>query len=273
MNRRPFLHSLAVGGAVLSSGCVEALPFTTTRLESDEVFDGYRYEDHDLIVQLRDDVDITTVTLVDSSDDDYDTVDHPIGSVRFPVVFPDRLETYLRNQPLRVRAETSAGDARLSVWEPVHGAVRNVTPLADGRARLEIENQGGAPLLVRFLGIYGDVPNPTVDLQADDVDRSALPETAGIVGVDENQPLSPSRTDLVIAPGETEPFETTYAPFAFPDDSDAAACDSDERRGTVAVAHGAGGTAAYGFSYRLGDESAELEGRDATVCGDSGSDE
>ncbi|WP_049925433.1 hypothetical protein [Halopiger goleimassiliensis] len=269
MNRRPFLRGVATGGLALSAGCLDAIPLTGGRLETDAAFAGYRYEGTDLVVDLREDVDVERVVLLDSEADvEYDAIERPGETVRFQVVFPERLQTYLKNHPaLRVRAETPDGDARLSVWEPVHGAVRTVEPLADGRARLEVENQGEAPLLVRFLAIYGDVPNPTVDPQADGIDRSDLPGSPGVVGIDGNRPLSPSRSDLVVAPDETEPYETTYAPFVDPE-----SCGDAERQGMVAVVHGAGGSAAYGFRYRLTGDRTELEGLEATVCrdGDAG---
>lgn len=273
MNRRSYLHTLAAGGTLLTAGCVELLPFTTARLETDDVFETYWFDGTELVVQFRDDVDIDRAVLFNSStDEEYETVEGPVGTVRFPVIFPDRLETRLNSVPaLRVRAETPNGTARRSVWEPIHGAARNVDPLPDGRARFTVENQGDAPLLARFVAIYGDVPNPTVDPQGDSFDAAAFDQGPGIVGIEENRPLSPTRTDLVVPAGETKPFETTYAPFAFPggtDGADAADCDGDERRGTIAILHGSGGNAAYGFTYRLGGGSTELENQTAAVCGD-----
>ncbi|WP_235920868.1 hypothetical protein [Natronorubrum halalkaliphilum] len=138
----------------------------------------------------------------------------------------------------------------------------------DSRARLDIENQTSVPLLVQFVAIYGDVPNPCVDPQGDSFDRSASDLGPGVVGAGSNRPLSPSRTDLVVPAAETRAFETTYAPFAFPDGADADACTDDDRRGTVAIVHGSGGSAAYGFTYQLEGEptSIEADGLEATVC-------
>ncbi|PCR92605.1 hypothetical protein CP557_04300 [Natrinema ejinorense] len=269
MNRRPLLQALATGGALLSAGCTESLPLTGTRLETDDVFGEYWYEETDLLVQFRDDVDVEQAILVDSStDEEFDRVEGPVGTVRFPVLFPNRLETALSSYPgLRVRAETPDGTAHLSVWEVIHGVTSAVEPLPDGRARFTLENQGDAPLLARFVAIYGDVPNPTVDPQADSFDPSTFDPGPGIIGIEENRPLSPSRTDLVVPPGETKPFETTYAPFAFPDGVDAADCAGDERTGRIAVVPGSGGSMAYDFTYRLEGEPANVEGR-AAACPD-----
>ncbi|WP_238717390.1 hypothetical protein [Natronorubrum halophilum] len=268
MNRRPFLQALTTGGALLAAGCTESLPLTATQLETDDVFEEYWFEGTDLLVQLHDDVDVEQAILLDSSgDEEFDRVEGPVGTVRFPVVFPDRLETVLTNYlGLRVRAETPDGTARLSVSEPIHGATRAVEPLPDGRARFTLENQGDAPLLARFVAIYGDVPNPTVNPQADSFDPSTFNQGPGIIGIEENRPLSPSRTDLVVPAGETKPFETTYAPFAFPDGATPTDCDGDERTGKTAVVHASGGSAAYGFTYRLEGESTELDGHEVGVC-------
>ncbi|ELY49762.1 hypothetical protein [Natronorubrum bangense] len=269
MQRRSFLQTLATGGILLSADCAESVPFSTTRLDSNEVFDGYRYEDRDLVVEFHDDVDVNQAMLADSSiDEEYETVDHPGDSVRFPVVFPDRLESRVSHS-LRVNAETDRGSARLGVGQPVHAYVHTVEALPDGRARLEIESQTSAPVLVGFVGIYGDVPNPTLDPQSDSFDHSSV-LGPGVVGAAANRPLSEFRTDLVIPPEETRVFETTYAPFAFPDGIDAADCNGDERTGTVAVVHGSGGSAAYTFTYRLEGEPASLEdGLEAAACPDT----
>ncbi|WP_247000337.1 hypothetical protein [Halosolutus gelatinilyticus] len=172
-----------------------------------------------------------------------------------------------------MKAETPDGWARHWFLGLVHGYAQTVEPLPDGRARLEIENQAEAPLLVRFVAIYGDVPNPTIDPQGESFDRSSLGVDPGVVGVGANRPLSPSRTDLVIPPKKTRSFETTYAPFAFPDGADADDCAGDERRGKVAIVHGSSGSAAYDFTYRLDGEPTALEGRTATVCDGEGSDD
>lgn len=261
MNRRPFLHALATGSLLGSAGCLGSTPFVDDRRDATEVFEDYRYEGLTLVVRFRDDVE-RAVLFDSTTDEEYETVEQPSESVRFPVVFPDRLETYLTARPaLRVRAETPDGNARQSVWDPIHGAARNVDPLPDGRARFDLENQGDAPLLVRFVGINGDdVPNPTADPQGDSFDLRTFDHGPGVVGVGSNRPLTSSRTDLVVPPGETLPFETTYAPFAFLEDTNDD-CDGDERTGTITVVHGSGGSAAYTFTFRLEGERTSLGGR------------
>ncbi|ELY89238.1 hypothetical protein [Natrinema altunense] len=185
------------------------------------------------------------------------------------MVFPDRLETYLTTHlALRVKAETGDGWAEQSVWEPVHGAARNVEPLPDGRARFDIENRTHASILARFIAIYGHVPNPTIDPQRDSFDRSSFDLGPGIVGIGSNRPLSPSRTDLVVPPEETRTFETVYAPFAYPNGADAEDCLGDERTGTIALVHGSDLNASYDFTYRLEGKPAALEGLTASVCDD-----
>jgi len=167
-----------------------------------------------------------------------------------------------------VRAETPDGWTSKWIPETVHATTRNVEVLRDGRARFEIENAGGASLLVRFVGIYRDVPNPTVDPQSESFDRSSFDIDPGVVGVGPNRRLSPSGTDLVVSPGETAPFETTYVPFAFPDGAGANACDGDERTAQIAVVHTSGGSASYTFSYRLEGDPGALAGGPAEVCSD-----
>ncbi|WP_226481868.1 hypothetical protein [Natrinema amylolyticum] len=268
MNRRPFLQTLATGGIVLSAGCVSSISFSNTGPDADDVFADYRYEGTELVVRFRDDRDVQRVVLFDGvADEEYETVERPSNPVRFPVVFPDRLETYV-SQSLRVKAETPDGSAQQRIWGLAHAYVSTVEPLPDGRARLEIENQGDGPLLVRFVAIHGDVPNPTIDPQSDSFDQSSFELGSGVVGVDENRPLSPSRTDLVVQPGETKSFETTYAPFAFLDETAADGCTGDEGTGRIAVVHGSGGSAAYDFAYRLEGSPTKLEGRAAAVCPD-----
>ncbi|WP_222919281.1 hypothetical protein [Natrinema sp. SYSU A 869] len=275
MNRRPLLQTLATGGVLALAGCIESLPFAGDSPETSDVFEDYWYEETELAVRFRDDVDVKQAVLFNSDTDvEYETIERPGNTVRFSVVFPDRLETYLTHRPaLRVKAETANGWARQSVWEPVHGAVRSVEPLADGRARFDIENQTPAPILARFVAIYGHVPNPTIDPQHDSFDRSSFDLGPGIVGVGANRPLSPSRTDLVVPPEETRPFETLYAPFAYRDGADAEGCLGDERTGTTALVHGSGLNASYGFTYRLEGEPTAPKGREsATVCSGVGSD-
>lgn len=268
MERRPFLRTLAAGGALLTAGCADSIPRTAARLDSDAVFATSRFDGGDLVVEFRDDVDVRGAALFEPSrEDEYETIEDPDRTVRFRVVLPERLETLL-SPSLRVRAETADGVATLRVGGQVHASATDVEPLPDSRARLAIENQGEAPLLVRFVAIYGDVPNPTIDPQADAFDRSSLDRGPGVVGVGANQRLSPSRTDLVVPADATRTFETTYAPFAFPDGVDAADCGAGERTGMVAVVHGSGGSAAYDFTYRLEGEATALEGQDAAVCSD-----
>jgi hypothetical protein len=269
MNRRPFLHALASGGALLSSGCVERLPFGSNPPKADAVFDDYRYEGAELVVEFSSDISIKQAVLYHSGTDEvFETIDHPRETARFRVVFPDRLETYV-SKSLHVKAKTSGGWVNEWVWGPVHGAMHNVEVLQDGRARFDLENPGEAPLLVRFVAIYGDVPNPTVDPQSNSFDHSSFDLGPGVVGVGPNRPLSPSRTDLVVPPGETKPFETTYAPFAFPDTAEAADCSDTERSGTIALLRPSGGSYAYTFTYQLSGESAAVEGQAATVCTDT----
>ncbi|ELY75514.1 twin-arginine translocation signal domain-containing protein [Natrinema gari] len=266
MNRRRFLQALATGGGVTAAGCV-ALPFSNDGPPTADVFEDYWYDGTDLVVRFRDGADVRRAVLHNpAADEEYETVTRPGSRVRFPVVFPDRLETYV-SRSLRVTAETPDGSTQQRIWGAVHAYVSTVDPLPDGRARLEIENQGDGPLLVRFVAIHGDVPNPTVDPQADSFDPSTFDLGPGVIGIEENRPLSPSRTDLVVPPGETKPFETTYVPFAFPDGVDAADCAGDERTGRIAVVPGSGGSMAYDFTYRLEGEPANLEGR-AAACSD-----
>ncbi|MGM0388934.1 MAG: hypothetical protein ACQEP0_10550 [Natrinema limicola] len=273
MDRRPFLQTLATGGVLASAGCVDWLSHTRDGPDASDVFEDYWYEKTDLVVQFRDDIDVQRVTLFDPFvDETYETIEQPGDLVRFPVVFPDRLETYV-SKSLRVEAETPAGTVDERIWEAVHAATSSVESLPNGRARFDIENQATAPLLVRFVGIYGDVPNPTIDPQRDSFDPSTVNLNPGVVGVDDNRPLSPSRTDLVVPPAETKSFETTYAPFAFPEGAGSDACAGDERTGTIAVVHASGGSAAYSFTYRLDGEPTLLEGQEpAAVCGGTGSD-
>lgn len=266
MDRRPFLRSLVAGGALLTTGCIESLPFTADQPAATDVFESYRFDGTDLVVTFRDGADVQNAVLYQSSrDEEYETIEQPSGTVRFPVVFPDRLETYVA-QSLHVKAETSDGWARQWIPEVVHAHTDGVEVLRDGRARFEIENQGDAPLLVRFVGIYGDVPNPTVDPQRDSFDRSAVPFDPGIVGIGRNRPLSPSRTDLVVPSGETAPFETTYAPFAFPNGTGRNGCDGEERTAEIAIVHASGGSAAYAFSFRLDGDPTAIEGQAVAVC-------
>lgn len=266
MNRRSFLQSLIAGGTLLTTGCVESLPFTANQPETSDVFESYRFDGTDLVVKFQDTADVQSAVLYNSStDQDYETIKQPPGTIRFPVVFPDRLETYI-SKSLRIKAKTTGGWTRQWIPEIVHAYTEDVKVLRDGRARFEIENQGVAPLLVRFVGIYGDVPNPTVDPQTESFDQSSLNFGPGVIGIGQNRPLSPSRTDLVVSSGETAPFETTYAPFAFPNGADVEDCDSEERTAEIATVHASGGSASYTFSFGLHGEPAVIEGQAAEVC-------
>lgn len=268
MNRRSFLGTLAAGGALFTAGCAESVGFADSPPDPSAVFEDYRFDGPELLVRFREGVTVERAVLFDSAtDEEYGTVDRPTVTVRFPVVFPDRFETYV-SRSLHVKAETPDGWTSEWIPETVHATTRNVELLRDGRARFEVENVGGAPLLVRFVGIYGDIPNPTVDPQSESFDRSSFDLGPGVVGVGSNRPLSPSRTDLVVSPGETVPFETTYAPFAFPDGAEPNACGGGERTARIAVVHASGGSASYTFSYRLKGEPSSLPGGTAEVCSD-----
>lgn len=266
MNRRPFLQSLAAGSALLTAGCVSSLPITANQLETADVFEDYRFEGTELVVEFQNTADVQRVVLYNSStDEEYEVIEHPPGLARFQVVFPDQMDTYIADS-LHVRAKTSDGWAEEWIHETVHAHLEGIEVFQDGRARFDIMNQGQAPLLIRFVGVYGDVPNPTVNPQSDSFDRSSLNYGPSIVGIEENRPLTPSRTDLVVPSGETALFETTYAPFAFPNGADAEDCGGQERTGQLAVVHASGGSASYSFSYRLSGDPTAVEGRSAEIC-------
>lgn len=265
MDRRAFVQALGAGCTLLTAGCVGIPSAGDDQLEPSDVVEDYWYERTELVVQFRDDVDIDKAVLLDSSaEQEYETIEDPPEFARFPVVFPDRLETHLpRRPPLRVRANTQDGWTEKSVWEPVHGAITDIEIRRDGCVRFTIENQGKAPLLVRFVGVYGDVPNPTVDPQSDSFDRSTFDIDPSVIGVGKNRPLSPSRTDLVVSSNESVPFETTYAPFAFPDGADTEDCRGLERTAQIAIVYSSGGSAAYTFTFRLDGSPAIIEGHQA----------
>ena len=265
MKRRPFLHALTTGGTILATGCLESVPFATTPPRPADVFERYRFDGTDLVVEFREEATVESAVLFDADTDvEYETAERPGRTVRFPVVFPERRETRVSGR-LHVKARTPDGWVEKWVFGQVHGYVTNVQKLPDGRARFDVENQGSAPLLVRFVGVYGDVPNPTVDVQSDSFDRSSFDLGPSVVGVGRNRALTPSRTDLVIPPGATKPFETTYAPFAVPGRA-GPDCDGGERTGTVAVLHASGGSASYTFTYRRDGEPTAVAGGTASVC-------
>lgn len=275
MDRRSFLRALAAGGTSISAGCAgsrsafddspDASATISDGPERAGVFETHRFNGTELVVRFRDGVDVRRVVLGSRlSEATYETIEQPADVVRFPVVFPDRLETRVSGS-LAVSAETATGWARKWVPGTVHGAVRNVAALSDGRARFEIENRGNAPLLVRFVGIYGDVPNPTIAQQRDAVDWSSLDRDPNVVGVGRNRPRSSSRTDLAVAPGEAAPFETTDAPFAFPDGADADDCDGRERSARIAVVNASGGATTETVTVRLEGDSVVGDGRATTA--------
>ncbi|SDD96100.1 hypothetical protein [Natrinema hispanicum] len=247
MDRRKFLQGLVGGCTLLTSGCTTELSSSNSTLEKSDVFKDYYYEGTKLFIVFRDDVDVQEAILF-SRKDEYETVKNPPTNTNFTVIHPNKLDTYLsRRPPLRVKAKIENNWIEKSVWEPVHGATRNIEILQDGSIRFEVENLGNASLLMRFVGVYGDVPNPTIDPQSESFDTEASDLGPGIVGIEENRAEPSSRTDLVISPGETVPFETVFAPF----EASNVNCDGTERNATIAIVHASGGIATYTFSFRL----------------------
>lgn len=247
MKRREFATIFA-SGLSLASGCT-GLSSTGTNQNSSAVFQSYNYERTELIVRFQDEATVEKAALVDrTADEQYQTVSHPSDSVRFDVVFPDRLASYI-SKDLYVEAKTSDGWVSQWVWEPVHGVAQNIEVQSDGRASFDIHNTGTAPLLVRFVGMYGNVPNPTVELQSESFDRGSFELGPGVVGAGRSRPLNPSRTDLVVGPDETVPFETIYRPFAFVDGAPDGTCDGTERNGEIGIFHSSGKIASYTFTY------------------------
>lgn len=247
MKRRKFT-AIFTSGLSLTSGCI-GLPLTVNNQNSSDVFQSYSYERTELVVRFQDEAEVKEAVLVNrTTDEQYQTISQPSNSVRFDVVFPDRLESYI-SKDLYVEAKTSDGWVSQWVWEPVHGVAQNIDVQSDGRASFDIHNTGIAPLLVRFVGIYGDVPNPTVDLQSDSFDRDSFELGPSIVGSGRSRPLNPPRTDLVVGPGETVPFETIYRPFAFVGGAPEGACDGTERSGEIGIFHSSGKIASYTFTY------------------------
>lgn len=242
MNRRQYLSALA-GSTVLLAGCLDS--FGDTDRNQDKVFAGYRYSEHNLIVEFHDDVEVETARLLGERSIEKERIEEPVGTVRFPVVFPPRLDTHLPSRPpIRVEAETEGGTARISVWEPIHGTVRDLEPGPDGRARFRIKNHGTAPLLVRLVSVHGGVPEPAADPTGDVSDFDSVWGNPGIIGTGENRVQYPERPDLVVPGGAELPFETTYRPFT--DDGGSAA---EERSGTVSLVQASGGINSYSFSY------------------------
>jgi hypothetical protein len=246
MNRRRVLGSVVAGGSVAVSGCVGWFGLGGG-VSAGSVFERVAFEGESVVVGFRSGVDVERVSLVDSSTGvTLTSVERPGRTAR--------LQTFV-GRSLHVRAATS--DGTVEEWLPghVHARVRDVAVLSDGRVRFGIENQGDAPLLVRFVAVHGDVPNPALDPQAEGFERSALPFGPGVVGVGENQPGDASREDLVVTAGERAAYETTYAPFAGDDDATAGGTNDatedgteDERRASITVVHGSGGSASYDIS-------------------------
>lgn len=248
MKRRKFAALLA-GSISLTGGCLMLGSSTDNNQNTSDVFRSYSYERTELVVRFRQEAEIERAVLVNrTTGEQHQTVSHPGNSVRFNVVFPDRLESCI-SRGVHMEAKTSDGLASKWVWDPVHGVLQNIDMQSDGSVCLDIHNAGLAPLLVRFVGIYKDVPNPTVNLQSDSFDRDSFESGSGVVGSGRNQPLHPSRTDLVVAPDETASFETVYRPLAFVDGTPEDACKGTEHSGEVGIFHASGLIASYGFTY------------------------
>lgn len=242
MDRRQYLGALT-GSTILVAGCLGS--FGDNDRDEDEVFADYWYSEHELVVEFRDGVDVESVRLLSDESREKERVEEPVGIARFPVLFPDRLDTHLSSRPpVRVEAETAGGTARMSVWEQIHGVVRDLEPSPEGRARFRIENQGDAPLLVWFVSVHGDVPKPAADPASEAFELDSFRGGPGVVGIGENHVQYPERPDLVVPGGAELPFETTYRPFA--DDGGSAV---EERSGTVSLVQASGGINSYTFSY------------------------
>lgn len=267
MKRRKFAALLA-GSIPLTGGCLTMESSADNSQNSSDVFRSYSYEGTKLVVRFREEAEIEEAVLVNrTTGEQYQTVSYPGNSVQFDIIFPDRLESYI-SRGLHVEAKTSDGLVSQWVWEPVHGVAQNIDIQSDGSVCIDIHNTGHAPLLVRFVGIYQDVPNPTVDLQSSSFDRDSFESGPGVVGSGRNQPLNPSRTDLVVGPDETASFETVYRPFAFVDGAPEDACKGTERSGKVGIFHASGLIASYGFTYTgsggpvaVGNETNETDGQ------------
>ncbi|WP_440770843.1 hypothetical protein [Natronorubrum sp. DTA28] len=258
MDRRLFLQGVASGCALVTAGCAQLLSTTNSRSEPEEVFKDYTYEGTELIVEFQNEVDIQKAVLFDR-EKEYEIVENLSNIASFPIAFPDRLETHLsRRPPLRVKAKVEDNWVEQSVWEPVHGAVRDISILSDGAAQFTIKNLGDASLLVQFVGMYGDVPNPTINPQRDAFDPEHPDIDPNVVGIRGNRAEPTSRTDLVVSPGESAPFETINAPFAISDDSNADKWDGSDQNAQIAIAHASGGTAAYTVSFRFDGEQFEI---------------
>lgn len=251
MERRQALATLGTAAVGCIAGCARALPFGDDSPDAASVVEEYHYEGTELVVRLDDEFDIEQASIYDSSrDTQYASVERPSSDCRFQVVFPDRLETYA-TKSLYLDVKTGSGTVTEWIWKgPSHGHASAISAGPEGQARFEITNLGETPLLIRFVAISGDVPSPTVDPQDESFDRSALGVGPGVVGRGPNRPRSPSRMDLVVPTGETAPFETTYTPFAVPEDSTTDWRRTD-RTGEITIVQGSGGSVKYDFTYSL----------------------
>lgn len=254
MKRRQLLVTLGAAALGSVAGCAESLQFGNDSPRASSVVEGYHYEDTELVVRLDEEFDITEASIYNSSrDTQYASIENPSANCRFQVVFPDRLETYA-TKSLKLEVDTERGTVTEWIWKgPVHGHTSAVEVGPEGQAQFDITNQGETPLLVRFVAISGDVPAPTVDPQHESFDRSTLGFGPGVVGTGPNRPQSPSRSDLVISSGETAPFETTYSPFAVPEDSNTEWSGTD-RTGEITIVAASGSSMKYNFTYRLGSQ-------------------
>jgi len=251
MKRRRVLATLSTAVVGSVAGCAGSLPFGNDSPDVASVVKGYHYEGTELVVQLSEDFDIEQASIYDSaSDTQYASIERPSSECRFQVVFPDRLETYA-TKSLHLDVQTASGTVTEWVWNgPAHAHTSAVDVGPEGQDQFEITNQGDAPLLVRFVAISGDVPAPTVDPQDESFDSSALGFGPGVLGTGSNRPQSTDRMDLLISPGETAPFETTYTPFAVPEGSTTEWGGTD-RTGEITIVQGSGGSVKYDFTYRL----------------------
>jgi hypothetical protein len=249
------------------TGCINSKNSPTTNSTSSEVFSGYEYVGSELVVRFQDEIEVRKAILFDeNAEETYQTIEQPNGSVQFTVIYPDRNESLL-SKSLYVKAKTAEGWSRHSVWEPIHGVVKSIDVKKDGRVLFDIENTGTASLLVRFVGIYGDVPNPTVDPQSNDFDRDSFELGPGVVGTGHNRPLNPTRTDLVVSPKETATFETLYAPFAFTEGATEDDCAGTEESAEMAIVHASGKIASYSFTYTASGNPVVIEGRTSSTAG------
>ncbi|ERG88331.1 MAG: hypothetical protein J07HX5_00475 [halophilic archaeon J07HX5] len=144
----------------------------------------------------------------------------------------------------------------------------------DGRASFEVHNLGTASLLIRFVGIYGDVPNPTVDIQSDSFDIDSFEQGPSVVGSGRRQESNSQREYLVVGPDEATRLETTYRPFVFSSDKSETACDGSEHTGEIGFVQSPGplkssrGTISYAFTYSLSGGPVRVDSDDGSSRGD-----